>query len=149
MRRRTGDSEMRKIIGAVAFAAMASAASAEIRPGEEELTRCIVDLEIAFEFLAPATNDEQTPEDRVALLAPERAAVAEEMLLGFRTLQETYFGWTHHTGADSERLGAVEQAEEDELVALVAAARDDDAAIDRMLDTIFERAEACLERFLN
>ena len=127
----------------LAFAPMA--AQAAVTPAEEALVRCQVDFDIAFELLVPIRED-QTEEDALATVDPELLGVATGLRALSREASRRIVGWTHHSGADSSRLGEVERAEQEELIALLAAAKteQEDAAAG---DIVLDRVDACGEMF--
>jgi hypothetical protein len=134
-----------KLLAAMASVALAGTAHAAVTPDEEALVRCQVDLDVAYELMVPI-EEGQTEKDALAAADSEFVGIAMGLRAMSQEISERLIRWTHHTGVDSERLGVVEKAEEDEIVAMFEAAHTD-AQFEAVMDQVLDRVDACGERF--
>nr|WP_166175355.1 hypothetical protein [Altererythrobacter segetis] len=138
---------MSKVVIAMLLAACPFAASAEIMPRQEALTRCKVDFDIAYELIVPEPQAGQTEQQVIEALDPHTGNVARGLAeLEVHAAAQLTPMWTHNTPADGVRLDAVEKGEEKELTDLYDKATND-AETKAMMDNVFDRVEACQKQF--
>lgn len=134
-------------VAVLVAAGLASAASAALQPDDEALWKCSVDFDAAYALIVPEPAAGETEEQSLAKLSPELGKLARAVEQWSKQVHDRIALSTHLTSDDSARLGAIEKAEEDDVVNRLNGAKTD-AEQDAAFGDLMTRVDNCAAKFI-